>query len=245
MAKGQKDGSQTNGNAKGTFRFRYMDADRQFEVKADNVTGENLLEGFRHVANAITGRTIPAAPAPRQLRSAAAAAASAEAVDNKEKQEELDFEPAPAAEEIPAEEIREDVDEQTNAGAGDKKPRRAPRAPKFLADLNLTTAKVQLADFIKEKNPDSDLDKYAAIAVWYKQHFNIEEISIDHIFTAYDHLGWKAQLPGPDPSQTLRNLKNKKNWLVVGSKNGFFKVNWNGEDAVNKMSADKAAAKTA
>ena len=105
--------------------------------------------------------------------------------------------------------------------------------------MNLTTATVSLEDFVKEKNPDNDLDKYAVIAVWFKQHFDTEEISIDHIFTAYKKLGWQAQMPAPDPSQTLRNLKSNKNWLTGGTKRGFYKVNWNGEDAVNKMGADK------
>ena len=40
---------------------------------------------------------------------------------------------------------------------------------------------LSLEDFVKEKNPDNDVDKYAVIAVWYKQHFKTEEISIDHI----------------------------------------------------------------
>jgi hypothetical protein len=241
MAKVRKEESQANGSGKGTFRFRYMDSSRQFEVQADNVSGENLLEGFRHVANAITGRNI--APAPKLLKTtAAAASASAEVVDPKENQEEFEFEPeTPPAPEV----VEENADEQATDGAGGKKPRRAPRAPKFLDELNLTTAKVQLVDFIKEKNPDSDVNKYAVIAVWYKQHFNTDEISIDHIFTAYDVLGWKAQLPGPDPTQTLRNLKNVKNWLTTGSKRGFFKVNWHCEDAVNKMGTAKTAAQTA
>ena len=233
MVKGRKGDSHTNGQGNGTFRFRYMDSNRQFEVQADNVSGENLLEGFRHVANAITGRNIAAAPAPKLLKTTAAAVgASAEVVDPKENQEEFEFEQeTPSAPEVGV----DDAEAPTDGAGRTQKPRRAPRAPEFLNELNLTTAKVSLKDFVNEKDPDSDVNKYAVIAVWYKQHLNIEEISIDHIFTAYDVLGWRAQLPGPDPSQTLRNLKNVKNWLTPGSKKGFFKVNWHCEDAVNKM----------
>ena len=32
----------------------------------------------------------------------------------------------------------------------------------------------------------------------------------DHIFTAYRKLGWQAQLPGPDPSQTPPKLEEKE-----------------------------------
>lgn len=92
MVKGRKD-AQTNGNSsRGIFRFRYMDSNRQFEVEADNVSGENLLEGFRHVANAITGRNIAPTPSPRLLRTTAAAAgASVEVVHPKENQEEFEL----------------------------------------------------------------------------------------------------------------------------------------------------------
>lgn len=241
MVKGRKD-TQTNGNSsgKGIFRFRYMDSNRQFEVEANNVSGEHLLEGFRNVASAITGRNIPVAPSPKLLNTAAAAASTSPEVVNKN-QEEFEFEPETPT----ASEAVEDIDdEQITDGAGGKKPRPAPRAPKFLTELNLTTAGVSLQDFISQKNPDNDADKYSVIAVWFKQHFKTEEVSIDHIFTAYTALGWQAQIPGPDPSATLRYLK-KKNWMVSGTKRGFFKVNWNGEDTVNKMGTAKAVAKGA
>lgn len=227
--KGRKDESSTNGHGKGTFRFRYMDSNRQFEVEADNVSGESLLEGFRNVANAITGRT---AAATKLLKTPGGA--PAEVLDRKEEEETLN-QPLPFPPAEPVDEREENEEQEEVETSSVKRQRHAPRAPKFLDELNLTTAKVSIEDFVREKSPDNDLDKYIVIAVWYKQHFNTEEISIDHIFTAYDKLSWRAQMPAPDPSQTLRNLKNNKNWLVRGSKNGLFKVNWNGEDAVNKM----------
>jgi hypothetical protein len=230
MAPRRKEESQTNGSGKGTFRFRYMDSNRQFEVQADNVSGESLLEGFRQVASAIAGRA-PAVEPARRLPKDAAAGAAAEVLDEKD-DTEIDVLPFP---DQSAAEAEEKTVEESSDAAGERKHRPAPRAPKFLDDLNLTTATVSLEDFVKQKNPDNDLDKYAVIAVWYKQHFNTGEISIDHIFTAYKTLGWQAQMPGPDPSQTLRNLKNNKNWLTAGSKRGFFKVNWHCEDTVNKM----------
>jgi hypothetical protein len=123
-------------------------------------------------------------------------------------------------------------------GADSRKRRPAPKAPKFLSDLDLTKAPVQLNDFVQEKNPGGDMDKYAVIAAWFKQHLSTGEITIDHIFTAYKALGWQAQLPD-DLSQTFRNLKSNKNWFDSGSKRGTYKINWNGESAVNKMGAAK------
>jgi hypothetical protein len=78
---------------------------------------------------------------------------------------------------------------------------------------------VQLNDFVQEKNPGGDMDKYAVIAAWFKQYLSTEEITIDHIFSAYKALGWQAQLPD-DLSQTFRNLKSNKNWFDSGSKRG-------------------------
>jgi hypothetical protein len=111
--------------------------------------------------------------------------------------------------------------------------RPAPRAPKFLNELNLTTASVSLESFVKEKAPVADIDKYAVIGVWFKQHFGTDEISLDHIFTGYTSLGWQSQVP-TDPGQPLRDLK-RKNWAESGKERGNYKINWNGENAVNKM----------
>jgi hypothetical protein len=224
--KGKNDPESTD-KKKGTFRFRYLDDNRQFEVSADNVSSESLLEGFRQVAGAIVGRMQAAEP--RRLPKNTNGGKPAEVVDDKEEETiEAGTLPFPAPTTIPEEESEEEETETT------RRTRSAPRAPKFLDDLNLTTATKPLEEFVKEKNPDNDLDKYAVIAVWYKQHFSTEEFTIDHIFTAYRVLGWTAQLPGPDPSQTLRNLKNNKHWLTSPSK-GVFKINWHCEDAVNKM----------
>lgn len=60
------------------------------------------------------------------------------------------------------------TDDDDGAGSRPKKPRRVPR-PNFLKDVNLTQAKVPLADFMKQKNPQVMLDKYAVVAVWLKE----------------------------------------------------------------------------
>jgi len=74
------------------------------------------------------------------------------------------------------------------------------------------------------------------IAEWFKEHLATEEITTDHIFTAYKHLGWQSQLP-PDPAQPLRDLKYKKHWLDSGATRGSYRVNWSGTNWVNKMGA--------
>jgi hypothetical protein len=215
---------------KGRIKFRYTDPDRTMEFTIENVGGEGVKEALQTLGSAIAGRNLVE---PKRLKNGKGATPEVETPEEETVEEE----------EVRLEQAAEDNDDEpadNDNYVAERRPRAAPRAPKFLSELNLTTATMQLDDFVKEKKPDNDLDKYTVIAVWYKQHFNTEEISIDHIFTAYDNLGWRSQMPGPDPSQTLRNLKStKKNWFVSGSKRGFYKVNWNGEDAVNKMGAAK------
>lgn len=221
----KKDDSRTSGNG-ARVKLRWM------EVDVEGGTTD-LVEGLKSFAAELRGaggrppfRTLAAA------RPNGATSATAVIDDSPAEQGNLQHATdVEVADKGPSEAI-------TDLGADNRKRRPAPRAPKFLSDLDLTKASVQLNDFVQEKNPVGDMDRYAVIAVWFKQHFSMEEISIDEIFTAYRVLGWQAQLPD-DPSQTFRNLKNSKNWFDSGSKRGSYKVNWNGESAVNKMGATK------
>jgi hypothetical protein len=105
-------------------------------------------------------------------------------------------------------------------------------------DLDLSKATKQLADFMAEKgNPTETNDRYIAIAVWFKEHMNVEEFTIHHVYTAFVNLGWKAQVP-VDHSQPLRSLKNKRH-LLTKEKGGGYKVNFQGIQYVAKMGVTK------
>ncbi len=213
-------------NGAGKIKFRYTDSERTLDFSMENVVSDSVTEGLRSIANALAGHRIAVKPGRALPPKSSSPAEHEEAIIETAELEEV------------GETADQPAEEEATTGNGSERPRRrpAPRAPKFLSDLNLTTASVPLADFVKEKNPEGDMDKYAVIAAWFKDHFNTDEINVDHIFTAYRALGWQAQMP-PDPSQTFRNLKNNKNWFDSGSKRGDYKINWNGADAVNKMGA--------
>jgi hypothetical protein len=230
--KGRKEEPHSNGNAKGTFRFRYMDSNRQFEIQADNVAGEALLEGFQHVANTIAGRALPAAPTPKLLKKTAGAT---EVLDPKDDEEALDQQPILFPVE-PVEETSEEVEDDKDDNGNDK-PKKVVKfkAPTLLSGLNLAAATLPLTDFMKQKNPDAMWDKYAVVAVWLKEQFKIADISIDHIFTAFKHLGWESQLP-TDISKPLKNLTYNRKWFDVGKDKGTYAINWLGESEVGKMS---------
>ena len=234
--KSRKDESQSNGYGKGTFRFRYMDSNRQFEVQADNVNGENLLEGFRHVANAITGRNI-AAPAPRLSKQVGVG--STEVL---EKEDRETLEPTlPFSEPAPAEPVDEREEEEEATESNEATPKRARRikAPKVPLDIDLSTATVPLADFMAQKgNPAEMMDKYAVIAVWYKHQFNVTEMTIDRIFAAFKLLTWESQLPA-DVEKPLKNLTYAKQWFQKAKGPGAYEITWPGETEVNKMGAAK------
>jgi hypothetical protein len=235
--KGRKDESQSNGKDKGTFRFRYMDSNRQFEVQADNVGGENLLEGFRHVANAIAGRTSSADPS-RRLPKNVGASAPAEVLEEKDEETiETDVLPFP---ETPAEDEPEDGETPEDSDATPK-PKRKVKAPRLLNDLNLTTAKVSLADFMSQKAATDMKDKYAVVAVWYKKEFSVTEITIDRIHSAFAHMSQEAELPVnvEKPLMNLTYTKVKKWFDKVDGKAGTYTLNWVGESAVNKMGTTK------
>jgi hypothetical protein len=234
MATRRKDESEISSTGKGKIKFRYTDSERTLDFTMENVPGDSVTEGLRSLANALAGRTIVGEG--RRLPKAKSELGAAPPAENGNKEVEA------SAQEL-AEEA-EEVDpagEETETGDESPKPRRVvkPKAPKVLSNLKLTDAKVPLADFMKEKKPEAMWDKYAVVAVWLKQEFQITEISIDHIFTAFKHLGWDSQLP-TDISTPLRNLTHKRKWFDVGNEKGTYAINWIGESEVGKMGAGAA-----
>ena len=222
---GKKDDHKTTNGHGARVKFRLL------ELDVEGGTPE-LVESFKTFAATLARSTAVTTPV-RSLTAAKATNTSTAVADPPvDEQENLV--------DVSETEMPEEVSSEAVVDNGVERPKRrpVPKAPKFLSDLNLTTAKVQLSDFVKEKNPTGDMDKYAVIAAGFNEYFSTEEVTIDHVFTAYNSLGWKAQMP-EDPSQTFRNLKSSKNWVDSGSQRGAYKINWAGLNAVNKMGAAK------
>ena len=222
MAKGRKEESQTNGAGKGRIKFRYTDPDRTLDFSMENVAGESVTEGLRSLANALAGQTIVGERKLLKPKPELAAPAIMETPEQDEPQAEL-FE-------------TETVEEEAAGADSAEKPKRVAKikAPKLLSAPKLTDAKVALADFIAQKNPPDMMDKYAVVAVWYKEQFDVAEISLDHIFTAFKHLGIESQLPTV-VSKPLNNLAYSRKWFDKGKVKGTYAINWLGESEVGKM----------
>ncbi len=75
--------------------------------------------------------------------------------------------------------------------------------------------------------------KYTAIAVWFKEHRNIEVITLNHVYSAYKHLGW-SDLP-KFAGDTFKDLKNKREYKWFESPaRGEFAINSYGEQQLSK-----------
>jgi hypothetical protein len=181
---------------------------------------ETLQEGFRTINNAIDKlanpvvRVLPPSAA-KGLASAKNGDESQPSVVDAEFEEASPSEPSPSVEAAP-------------------KPRRTgastPRQPQVI-ELNLKGDQISLRDFLEQKKPSTDTRKYLLIAAWMKEHLKIDEVNIDHIYTAYRHMGWSSQ---KDVSAPLRSMKNQNGWFGKGKEKGAYAINHIGVDQANR-----------
>jgi hypothetical protein len=224
----------TNGSSKGKIKFRYMDSERVVDFSVENMAGDSVTDGLHSIANALAGRTLPRKTAPDPKRTLAGGGAPAVDVD-----EELE---TPELEEQEPEILEPDADDSgEDQTPKAKKTPKAPKAPKLLSTPKLTEATLSLEDFMKQKNPTEMMDKYAVVAVWYKEQFQITDINIDRIFSAFSLLSQGSQLP-TDVEKPLKNMtySKTKKWFDKAAGAGNYSINWVGESEVGKMGAAKA-----
>jgi hypothetical protein len=235
MAVRRKDETQSNGNGKGKIKFRYMDSERVVDFSVENMAGDSVTDGLHSIANALAGRTLPRGGTPNPPKRTLAGTT----VDV---EEEVETQEETLEQEILEPEVEEPGEDGTPKP---KKPPKAPKAPKLLKEPNLTEAKVSLEDFMKQKivtDKADMMDKYAVVAVWYKEQFQINVINIDRVFSAFTLLGQAPQLP-TDVEKPLQNMtynSKTKKWFDKAEGAGNYSLNWVGESAVGKMGATKA-----
>jgi len=102
-------------------------------------------------------------------------------------------------------------------------------------DLDLISGDVPLKTFLEQKNPTSDVKRYLAIAYWLKEYREVSEITMDHAYTCYRHMGTGWNVP-KDAASPLRKMKSKQyGWMGNGSTAGSYAINHLGENEVNNM----------
>jgi hypothetical protein len=222
MAKKDEQKANTNGHDSGGIKVRVI----EFELHGRNAT---VSEGIKAFTEAISGRAVvvtepkrPALPAVPKKETAV------ETVDAEPVEQ-----PEGSAAEPEADEVESD-ETPSNGGGNATKRNYSYKKPNFLNDLDPSKASKPLTDFIKEKNPSSLMDKYIAVVVWLTTHMGVQEVTIDHVYTIFDQLGWKGEMP-TNPSIPLRDLKSKKHMLTREDGAEGYKVNFKGEQYVENM----------
>ena len=109
-------------------------------------------------------------------------------------------------------------------------PRKRTRVPSIL-ELDLTSGPVPFAQFVQGKNPDNHSQRYLVIAAWFKEHRQISEIGIDHIYTCYRKLNLNVV---EDVGSIFRGCKTQ-GWFGNGSVRGMYAINHVGLGKVNDL----------
>jgi hypothetical protein len=212
-----------NGHDSGGIKVRVI----EFELHGRNAT---VSEGIKAITAAISGRAVvvpePKRPALPSIPNTTTAIEDAEEVEQ------------PETADIPNDtDVEEQTEESANgnsSGSGQKRSY-SYKTPKYMDDLDFSKATMSLEDFAKEKgNPTDVTEKYLLTVVWFKKHMSIEEVTVAHVYTAFDYVGWKSEMPA-NPSVPLRDLKSKRHVLTREQGAEGYKVNFKGEQIVEKM----------
>jgi hypothetical protein len=189
-----------------------------FETESDNAT---LQANIHAIAQTLTRALAPAPRVPRaptQLTSGNGAGeedlGQVIELDDYEDAFDSDLTAAPA--------------KPKKSGAARQYPR-----PETI-DVDLTSGDMPLRTFLEQKKPEGDVKRYLSIAYWFKNHLNTPEITMDHAYTAYRHMGW-SDVP-KDVAWPFREMKKTKyGWIRSGPTRGSYQINHIGESVVERL----------
>lgn len=232
MAVRKFDNKSSNGHGSGRVKFRYADSERYVDLDMEDANAE-VADGIKSLANALSGRQV-IAPV-RTLVAPKITAVAPAALD----QEEIQF--PPHGERLDQEDI-EDISSAAvpanGNGSGGAKRSYNFKTPTFLNDLDITKAKKRLQEFVAEKNPADVMNKYLVVVYWLQKYMDVAEITVDHVYTVFDILGWKTEMP-LKVGKPLADLKSKRHMLTREPEAEGYKLNFKGEQEVEKMGATK------
>jgi opacity protein-like surface antigen len=188
----------------------------KFKVKGAT---PDLIDSLKNVAAALSG-SAAAAAAPRALRSVNAPGATGA------------FGDGTAQAEYAEEDHEQTIEQVAEPAARSRRPaaKRKIRSLKLIEDITFDGKTTSLQDYMDQYNfEDKTLRKYLGIAGWFKEQGPVEDITVDHVYTAYRSLGW-TDLPD-NPSQPLNDAANQRSmkWLSAGEKSGSYHINHVGE----------------
>ncbi len=221
MAKRDEQKAKSNGNGQNTV---------QGFVFGINLKGTEsvVMEGIRAFTQAMEKSGVTLAPPVTRPALNPGDKKAGAAVIEQERDEVVDETPEKTLE---TEVEQEETDSVSN---GTKPTRRVPKTPEVKNDIDFNTGTVTpLKEFVAQKNPTDNYERYATLAVWYKENHALEEVNDDRIYTAFRFMDW---VPPNDVGQVLRDLKSKpgKKWFDKGTGRGAYKINIIG---LNKVQA--------
>ncbi|WP_439473700.1 hypothetical protein [Algoriphagus formosus] len=98
----------------------------------------------------------------------------------------------------------------------------------LVTSLNLVSAgSKSLKDFFAEYDAKNNFDYNIIILYYLKNELTDIEVSVNHIYTCYKHLGLKV----PNITQSLRDTKNRKGWIDTSNSDDL-KVTIAGENYI-------------
>lgn len=207
-----------NGDQPGKVKIRVI----EFEVEGSDATMQESLKSITAALN----RGMTASPPPaRNVRYVPPPAVS-----------QLDGADHGEADAEAAESAVEDAQEVRAPAVARKTttPRKLP-TPKVI-EVSFSDVSPTLKSFAAEKKPENDLKRYLVVAYWFKHFKSITDLTADHFFTAYRHLGWVVPR---DPGAPIRDLRHKKRTQFGGGKErGTCVINHVGEEVVLSMGKD-------
>jgi hypothetical protein len=88
------------------------------------------------------------------------------------------------------EEVEQVEEPAASASAAPKKQKKPPKmAAPSLVDIRFDDEQPTFAEFVEQKEPKSDMHKYLCAAFWLETYKAVNEVRIDHMYTAYKVMG--------------------------------------------------------
>jgi hypothetical protein len=231
MSKKDEQKAKLNGNGSGKSRMKVFVAG--FDMEGSEETMAEGFKAIRELAASISRSTmLPPAMAPKALPGGKTETGAKDTTETETDEQPVVVE----VEDIESEDAAEDTSSNGN-GSGTKRPYSFKR-PEFMDALDVTKAKKDLKEFVAEKNPPDVMNKYLAIVYFLQKYMDVEEVTVDHIYTVFDVLGWKTEMP-LKAGKPLADLKSKRNMLTREPEAEGYKLNFKGEQEVDKMGATK------
>ena len=126
-------------------------------------------------------------------------------------------------------ELTEEISTVENGGKPKKK--RIPKTPALLQDFDPDAGTIPFKDFVAQKNPTTNVQKYLVVAGWFKDR-GVDETGPSHIFTCFPLAGW---VPPDDMAQTFRDIAKRNHYFERGSARNQWKISIIGINELAKM----------